>query len=107
MPRSSHGTSFTFDDFRGARDAVVDRSVETRLGFAVAARRVVTEDFGFLFPELQNSPENLLPEARATRDNLIELGNPCETQETVWVEETPVSRRPTLTSGSSSTTTLR
>ena len=75
MPRvSSHGTVFTFDDFQGARDAIVERSAETRLGFAVAARRVVTEDLGFLFPELQNSPENLLPEARATRDNLIKLG---------------------------------
>ena len=75
MPRvSSHGTVFTFDDFEGARDAVVDRSAETRLGFAVAARRVVTEDFGFLLPDLQNNPENLLPEARATRDNLIKLG---------------------------------
>jgi hypothetical protein len=71
---SSHGAVFTFDDFEGARDAVVDRSAETRLGFAVAARRVVTEDFGFLLPDLQNNPENLLPEARATRDNLIELG---------------------------------
>ncbi len=75
MPRvSSHGTVFTFDDFEGARDAVVDRSAETRLGFAVAARRVVTEDFGFLLPDLQNDPENLLPEVRATRDNLIKLG---------------------------------
>src|SRR5215218_7502165 len=75
MPRvSSHGTVFTFDDFEGARDAVVDRSAETRLGFAVAARRVVTEDFGFLLPDLQNNPENLLPEARATRDNLVKLG---------------------------------
>jgi hypothetical protein len=33
-----------------------------------------TQDFGFLFPELQNDPANLLPEARVTRDNLILLG---------------------------------
>jgi hypothetical protein len=58
---SSHGRIFTFDDFQGARDAVVERSAETRLGFAVAARRVVTEDFGFLFPELQNNPESSEP----------------------------------------------
>lgn len=62
MPRvSSHGTVFTFDDFEGARDAVVDRSAETRLGFAVAARRVVTEDFGFLLPDLQNNPRTCCP----------------------------------------------
>lgn len=71
---SSHGKVFTIREFEGDRDAVVESSADTRLGFAVAARRVVTEDFGFMFPDLQNDPENLLPEDRTTRDNLIELG---------------------------------
>ena len=75
MPRvSSHGNVFTIPEFEDDRDTVVESSADTRLGFAVAARRVVTEDFGFLFPDLQNDPENLLPGDRATRDNLIELG---------------------------------
>ncbi len=75
MPRvSSYGTIFTFNDFEGARGAIVERSAEIRLGFAVVARRIVTEDFGFLFPDLQTSPRNLLPEARETRDNLVRLG---------------------------------
>jgi hypothetical protein len=43
------------------------------LGF-VAAQLATTQDFGFLFPELQQSADNLLPEGRATRDALIELG---------------------------------
>lgn len=82
MPRSSHGKVFDFDDFRSARDTLAESSAEARLGFAVAARPVVTEDFGFLFPELQNDDNNLLPEKRATRDNLIELGKTMEDRRT-------------------------
>jgi hypothetical protein len=40
----------------------------------VMTRLVDTQDFGFLFPELQENPDNLLPEGQATRDNLVELG---------------------------------
>jgi hypothetical protein len=35
---------------------------------------VVTHDFGFLFPELQEDPDNLLPVSPATRDALVDLG---------------------------------
>jgi hypothetical protein len=106
MRRSSHGTIFTFDDFQGARDAVVGRGAEAQLGFAVAARRVVTEDFGPLFPELQNSPKTCCPRSARHATTLSDWVIPCEIRKAVWVEETPVSRRPTSTSGSSSTMTL-
>ncbi|MBA3432453.1 MAG: peroxidase [Actinobacteria bacterium] len=38
------------------------------------ARPADTQDFGYLFPELQDDPDNLLPERRATRNALVDLG---------------------------------
>ncbi|MDP8948555.1 MAG: hypothetical protein M3N09_10765, partial [Actinomycetota bacterium] len=73
MPRLPHGKTITIDEFRTARDALTDRSADITLGFA-AAQPATTQDFGFLFPELQQGADNLLPEGRATRDALIELG---------------------------------
>ena len=73
MPRLPHGKPVTLEDFQAAREALAESSADIALGFA-AARPVVTQDFGFLFPELQNDPDNLLPESRATRDALVELG---------------------------------
>jgi len=73
MPRLSHGTVITLEDLREARDAFVESSADTALAFA-AVRPADTQDFGFLFSRLQQDPENLLPEARKTRDDLIALG---------------------------------
>jgi len=44
------------------------------MGFAVMARPADTQDFGFLFPQLQDDPDNLLPERRATHNALVNLG---------------------------------
>lgn len=74
MPRSTHGTIFDFNDFRLARDALARQSSEDLLGFAVAARSVVTEDYDFLFPALQDDPMNLLPETSETLRGLENLG---------------------------------
>ncbi len=74
MTRSSHGVVFDFDAFTEARKAMETTGAKHPLGFAVAARPVVTEDFGFLFGALQEDETNLLPTDRATRDGLIELG---------------------------------
>jgi hypothetical protein len=73
MPSLPHGKAITLDEFRAARDALIYRSADVTLGFA-AARLLSTQDFGFLFPELQQNPDNLLPVGRATRDNLVDLG---------------------------------
>jgi hypothetical protein len=73
MPRLPHGKTITIDEFRTARDALTDSSADITLGFA-AAQPATTQNFGFLFPELQQNADNLLPEGRATRDALIELG---------------------------------
>ncbi len=73
MPRLPHGRPITVEEFRAARDAVTERSADIPLGFA-AVEPLTTQDFGFLFPELHQNPDNLLPEARATRDNLVALG---------------------------------
>ncbi len=73
MPRLPHGAVVTLEEFQSARAALAERSADIALGFA-AAQPVITRDFGFLFPELQQDPSNLLPESRATRDALVELG---------------------------------
>ena len=73
MPRLPHGKTITLDDFRNARDTLTARSADIPLGFAVA-EPLTTQDFGFLFPELQQNPANLLPQSSATRNALVELG---------------------------------
>jgi hypothetical protein len=73
MPRLLHGATITLDAFRNATEAVAERSADVPLAFAAALPADV-QDFDFLFPGLQRKPDNLLPEARETRDNLIRLG---------------------------------
>ena len=73
MPRLPHGKVVTLEEFQSARAALAERSADVPLGFA-AAQPVITTDFGFLFSELQQDPNDLLPESRATRDALVELG---------------------------------
>jgi hypothetical protein len=68
-----HGKPVTLENFQAARTALAESSADVALGFA-AARPVVTQDFDFLFPDLQADPANLLPESRTTRDALVELG---------------------------------
>ena len=74
MARLSHGGVLTLEEFRKARDAVAESSAESPLGFAVMAQTVDTKDFGFLLSDLQDDPDNLLPESRRTRDALVQLG---------------------------------
>src|SRR3712207_9278489 len=83
MPRLPHGKPITVDEFRAARDAVTERSADITLGFA-AVEPLTTQDFGFLFPELQENPDNLLPEGQATRDDLVRLGQ-------VMIDDNPAS----------------
>jgi hypothetical protein len=77
MPRISHGSVITLDEFRDARNNLIntlsERSADLPLAFT-AARPIDLQDFDFLFPDLQNDPANLLSESRATRDNLVRLG---------------------------------
>jgi len=73
MPRLPHGEITTFDRLLEARKKLREATLDTPLGF-VAARPVITQDFGFLFPELQEDPANLLPESRETRNALVRLG---------------------------------
>jgi hypothetical protein len=73
MPRLSHGATISLDVFRNATREVASRSAEVPFAFAAALPADV-QDFDFLFPDLHDDPANLLPEARATRDNLVRLG---------------------------------
>jgi hypothetical protein len=72
MTRLQHGKAVTLNEFKEARERFREMSEETPLGF-LTARPTVTEDFDFMFPELQNE-EHLLPTSRQTRDALVELG---------------------------------
>ena len=73
MPRLPHGEISTFENLLKARKELREASDNAALGFA-AVRPTITRDFGFLFPELQENPDNLLPETPETRDKLVELG---------------------------------
>ena len=67
MPRLPHGTEITPG---AARNSVAARAADVPLGFALT-KPVDTRSFDFLFPDLQEDPENLLPVARKTRDDLV------------------------------------
>src|SRR3712207_6329218 len=75
MPRSLHGRVEVTEDTLGeAREAVAERVAEVEPGFAVVKRVEFERRFDFLFLELQEDPDNLLPVARETRDALVALG---------------------------------
>ncbi len=73
MPRLLRGTEITPAAVRTARTNVAARASDVPLGFALT-KPVDTRSFDFLFPELQEHPDNLLPVARKTRDDLVALG---------------------------------
>jgi hypothetical protein len=74
MPRLPHGRlDVTPDAVSEAREAVAKRVTENaETSFVV--KPVDTRRFDFLFPQLQDNSDNLLPESRTTRDALVELG---------------------------------
>src|SRR5215208_3073255 len=75
MPRWVHGRAEVTDEtLNEAREAVSERIAEVGPAFAVDKRVEFERRFDFLFLELQNDPNNLLPEARKTRDALVDLG---------------------------------
>lgn len=73
MARLRHGNVITLEEFTEARESIRKSSEETPLGF-LTARPTVTEDFDFMFPELQEDPDNLLPTSSRTRESLVALG---------------------------------
>jgi hypothetical protein len=73
MPRLPHGKGIALEEARDAGNALASSARNLTLGLP-AARPGYTQDFGFLFPELQEDPDNLLPERRQTREALVELG---------------------------------
>jgi hypothetical protein len=74
MPRLPHGLDVTPATAANARGAVADRIADIPLGSSLV-KPVDVRRFDFLFPGLQSDPDNLLPESRATRDNLVALGD--------------------------------
>jgi nucleoid-associated protein YgaU len=73
MPRVGHGSSATPEQLAQAHAALAERAGEVDLGFAVAAPATL-QDFDFLFPELQDDPDKLLPRSATTVKRLKELG---------------------------------
>jgi hypothetical protein len=64
----------TLDTAENARRATADRVADVPLAFAVTTS-VDPQPFDFLFLDLQNDPDNLLPVSRRTRDALVSLGS--------------------------------
>ena len=73
MPRLPHGMDITPDTVRNARNAVDAQIADVPLGFAVT-KPVDLRRFDFLFLDLQDDPENLLPVSQDTREALVALG---------------------------------
>lgn len=73
MPRIPHGAIVTRAQILAARDTIAASVGDIPLAFATAAPTTL-QRFGFLLPELQDDPANLLPTSRATRDALVALG---------------------------------
>ncbi len=73
MARLLHGAVITLEAYQEAFEALVNCSKSVPLVFA-AAQPIDLQDFDYLFPYLQKNSENLLPESRKTRDDLINLG---------------------------------
>ena len=71
--RLGHGQTITIEEFQQARESVARSVAAVPLAFA-AAQPVDLKDFDFMFPKLQNSPNNLLPESSTTPANLARLG---------------------------------
>src|SRR3712207_2010455 len=75
MPRLPHGrVDISIEELRDARDTAADRAEETELGFAVMTSRDAKR-FDYLFPQLQQNPDDLLPVTPDTVENLIQLGH--------------------------------
>ncbi len=71
--RIGHGQSLTLEQFDTARADLAARAADIPFAFAVA-QPVDLKDFDFLFPGLQEDPNNLLPEDPSTVANLVRLG---------------------------------
>jgi hypothetical protein len=70
-----HGRAeVTEETLNEAREAVSERIAEVGPAFAVDKRVEFERRFDFLFLELQDDPDNLLPEEKETRDALVDLG---------------------------------
>jgi len=75
MPNWLHGrVEVTEDTLNEAREELADRIADLGPAFALVKRVEFERRFDFLFLELQNDPNNLLPETKATRDALRDLG---------------------------------
>jgi hypothetical protein len=73
MPRLPHGLEMIPDTLDGARNAVADRIADIPLGPAIV-KPVDRRRFDYLFLNLQDDPDNLLPVSQQTRDSLVALG---------------------------------
>ena len=71
--RLRHGETITIEQFQEARESVAASIANVPLAFT-AAQPVDLKDFDFMFPKLQNNPNNLLPESPNTPANLARLG---------------------------------
>ena len=71
--RLGHGETITIQQFDTAREGLMERAADVPFAFAIA-QPVDLKDFDFLFPDLQDDPNNLLPESATTVANLARLG---------------------------------
>jgi hypothetical protein len=74
MPRWPHGIFIDSERVEEADDALAEGIGQDPLA-SFRVKPVDLRRFDFLFPELQEDPDNLLPVSQDTVDNLVALGN--------------------------------
>src|SRR5829696_10268490 len=75
MPNWLHGrVEITEKTLNETREELADRIADLGPAFALVKRVEFERRFDFLFLELQNDPNNLLPVAQTTRNDLVKLG---------------------------------
>jgi hypothetical protein len=74
MPRWPHGIFIDSERVEETDDALAEGIGQDPLA-SFRVKPVDLRRFDFLFPELQEDPDNLLPVSQDTVDNLVALGN--------------------------------
>jgi hypothetical protein len=73
MPRLGHGSAITVEQIGAAAAGIAERSADLAFAFAAVTPADPTR-FDYLFPDLQNDPNALLPVSAATVEHLKTLG---------------------------------
>ena len=103
MPRIPHGAGVSVADIRAAAEGVAERSAGVAFAFA-AVTPADPSRFDYLFPDLQNDPDALLPVSAQTVVHLKNLGRAMRDRSSEDETNSTVPRSTPISDSSSITT---